>query len=362
MGPRALLLLLSGVLALTETWAGPHSLRYFTTFLSGLGKSRYIVVGYVDDTQILWFDSDTPHPRVQSRVRWAEQPWVEQEDPEFWEELTRLCKHYEQAARAKLTNLRAHYNQSQEGCHTLQEMTGCVVGSYPRFLSGYGQYAYDGTESFILNLDLRSSTEAKKTTQITVQRNFLQDRDVEEWRVFLEDTCVRWLHLFLEKGKETLLRADPPKTHVTHHPISDHEVTLRCWALGFYPADITLAWQREGEDLIQDMELVDTRPAGDGTFQKWAAVVLPPGEEQRYTCHVQHQGLPEPLTLRWDPPPQTTITIVGIAAALGLLGAVVTGAVLWRRKCSDRGKKSYTQAACNNSAQGPDVSLTAPDE
>uniref|UniRef100_A0A8D1LV20 MHC class I antigen n=1 Tax=Sus scrofa TaxID=9823 RepID=A0A8D1LV20_PIG len=30
------------------------------------------------------------------------------------------------------------------------------------------------------------------------------------------------------------------------------------------------------------------------------ALVVPPGEEQSYTCHVQHEGLQEPLTLRWD--------------------------------------------------------------
>ncbi|XP_030659122.1 HLA class I histocompatibility antigen, A-3 alpha chain [Nomascus leucogenys] len=359
MAPRTLLLLLSGTLALTQTWAGSHSLRYFSTTVSrpGRGEPRYLEVGYVDDTQFVRFDSDSASPRMEPRA-----PWVEQEGPEYWDRNTRNSKARAQLDRVNLGTLRRYYNQSEAGSHTIQIMYGCDMGSDGRFLRGYRQDAYDGKDYISLNEDLRSWTAADTAAQIT-KHKWEAAGEAEQRRAYLEGTCVEWLRRYLENGKEMLQRADPPKTHMTHHPISDHEATLRCWALGFYPAEITLTWQRDGEDQTQDTELVETRPAGDGTFQKWAAVVVPSGKEQRYTCHVQHEGLPEPLTLRWEPSSQPTIPIVGIIAGLVLLGAVITGAVvaavMWRRKSSDRKGGSYSQAVSSDSAQGSDVSLTA---
>nr|SOF03934.1 MHC class I protein [Macaca fascicularis] len=359
MAPRTLLLVLSGALALTQTWAGSHSMRYFYTAVSrpGRGEPRFMSVGYVDDTQFVRFDSDAESPREEPRA-----PWVEQEGPEYWDRNTRICKAETQNYREGLRNLRGYYNQSEGGSHTFQRMVGCDLGPDGRLLRGYEQYAYDGRDYIALKEDLRSWTAADMAAQNT-QRKWEAAGVAERMRAYLEGECVEWLRRYLENGKETLQRADPPKTHVTHHPVSDHEATLRCWALGFYPAEITLTWQRDGEDQTQDTELVETRPAGDGTFQKWAAVVVPSGKEQRYTCHVQHEGLPEPLTLRWEPSSQSTIPMVGIIAGLVLLGAVVTGAVvaavMWRRKSSDRKGGSYSQAASSDSAQGSDVSLTA---
>uniref|UniRef100_A0A0S4XKC6 MHC class I antigen n=5 Tax=Macaca TaxID=9539 RepID=A0A0S4XKC6_MACFA len=359
MAPRTLLLVLSGALALTQTWAGSHSMRYFYTAVSrpGRGEPRFMSVGYVDDTQFVRFDSDAESPREEPRA-----PWVEQEGPEYWDRNTRICKAETQNYREGLRNLRGYYNQSEAGSHTFQRMVGCDLGPDGRLLRGYEQFAYDGRDYIALNEDLRSWTAADMAAQNT-QRKWEAAGVAERMRAYLEGECVEWLRRYLENGKETLQRADPPKTHVTHHPVSDHEATLRCWALGFYPAEITLTWQRDGEDQTQDTELVETRPAGDGTFQKWAAVVVPSGKEQRYTCHVQHEGLPEPLTLRWEPSSQSTIPMVGIIAGLVLLGAVVTGAVvaavMWRRKSSDRKGGSYSQAASSDSAQGSDVSLTA---
>ncbi|XP_021562937.1 HLA class I histocompatibility antigen, A-23 alpha chain-like [Carlito syrichta] len=108
--PRALLLLLSGALALTATRAGSHSLRYFATAVSrpGRGEPRYIEVGYVDDSPFVRFDSDAASPRLEPRA-----PWVEREGPEYWDEQTRNCKGNAQTFRENLRTALRYYNQSE---------------------------------------------------------------------------------------------------------------------------------------------------------------------------------------------------------------------------------------------------------
>ncbi|XP_040588450.1 HLA class I histocompatibility antigen, A alpha chain-like [Mesocricetus auratus] len=308
--PRGFLLLLLAALAPTLTQT-PVS-------RPGLGEPQYIFVGYVDDTQFVNFDSDVQSQRLEPRA-----PWVEKMPPEHWEQWTLKVKNRQHNVPVLLQAVVQEHNQSQEG---------------------YSRHAYDGQDYMALSEDLKTWRVADSAPQITgkIWKETLQ---AEFFGAFLEVECVETLLRYLEAGKETLLRTDAPKARVTHHPRPEGDVTLRCWALGFYPSEIMLTWQRDGEDQTQDMEMVETRPAGDGTFQKWAAVVVPSGEEQRYTCHVYHEGLPKPLTLKWETP-QATIPIEGITAGLILLGVVVTGAVvaIVMRKKMNRGSHTVSQA------------------
>ncbi|KAB0336744.1 hypothetical protein FD754_025546, partial [Muntiacus muntjak] len=168
---------------------GPHSLRYFDTAVSrpGLGEPRFIIVGYVDDTQFVRFDSDAPDPRIEPRAR-----WVEQEGPEYWDQQTRIAKEAAQIYREGLNTLRGYYNQSEAGSHTLQRMSGCDVGPDGRLLRGYVQFAYDGRDYLALNEDLRSWTAADTAAHIT-KRKWEAAGAAESRRNYLESTCVEWL-------------------------------------------------------------------------------------------------------------------------------------------------------------------------
>ncbi|XP_020835821.1 class I histocompatibility antigen, Gogo-B*0201 alpha chain-like [Phascolarctos cinereus] len=309
-------LFLLGTLALTEIWAGCHSLRYFDAAMASheLAEPRFLAVGYVDDQQFVRFDSHSASPREEPRA-----PWMEQMDPGYWERNTRVNRENAQSYRVGLQNLRGYFNQSEGGVHTYQSICGCEVSPDLTFKRGFYQFAYDGQD--YIALDTETSTWIALVPQaVNTKLKWEVDSSlVEREKAYLKEKCVQWLKKYLEIGQKTLKRADPPNARVTRHTAPYGEVTLRCRAQDFYPSDISLTWLRDGEEQLQDTEFIETRPAGDGTFQKWAGVDVTSGQEEKYTCRVQHEGLPEPLTLKWEPESSSTWLIVGGLAVLHLL-------------------------------------------
>uniref|UniRef100_A0A4X2L525 Ig-like domain-containing protein n=1 Tax=Vombatus ursinus TaxID=29139 RepID=A0A4X2L525_VOMUR len=305
---------------------------YFDAVMASpeLPEPRFIEVGYVDDQQFVRFDSARASPRMEPRAAWVER--MDREEPGCWERNTRRNKANAKGSRAGLRILRGYFNQSEGGVHTLQRLFGCEVSPELTFKRGFFQFAYDGQD--YLALDTETSTWTAAVPQaLNTKRNWEADRSIAERdKAYLEQECVMWVRKYLEMGKETLQRADPPYTRVTRHTASNGEVTLRCRAQDFYPADISLTWLRDGEEQLQDMEFIETRPAGDGTFQKWASVAVTSGQEEKFTCRVQHEGLPEPLTLKWGHPPHSKRPEGGLGG--GGRGVIIAGVVIWRKKNS----------------------------
>ncbi|XP_044527702.1 HLA class I histocompatibility antigen, alpha chain G-like [Gracilinanus agilis] len=317
--------LLLEIVVLPEIKAAFHSLRYFQTSMSLPGrKPRFFSVGYVDDLQFVRFDGDSPSLREEPRA-----PWMDKMDQDYWEKNSRISRETAQTFEMGLQNLRVYYNQSEGGLHTYQRLVGCEVSRNGIFRRGFEQFAYDGLDYISLDSETLSWRAADSVALNSKHKWEAEPIIAQRQKAYLEKKCVQWLHKYLESGKETLLRAGPPSVRVTHHVSHEGKVMLRCWAQDFYPADISLIWLRDGEEQFQDIEFIETRPGGDDTFQKWIAVGVTSGQEGKYTCLVQHKGLPEPLTLKWEPQASFIWIIVGVIAVF--LSAVIAGVVIWKK-------------------------------
>ncbi|XP_028909886.1 HLA class I histocompatibility antigen, alpha chain G-like [Ornithorhynchus anatinus] len=332
--PWLLLLGLLGAALLPDACGRSHWLRYFTTGVTrpGPGLSEFTTVGYVDDVQFVRFDGNGGRGRMEPRT-----PWIrDNEGSEYWDWETQKMRTWAQSFRVNLQSALVYYNQSKEGSHSFQLMYGCQLREDNTTGKGYWQYGYDGRDYLALDKVTRSWT-AADAGALNSKRKLEADRTIaEREKAYLDGQCIDALRRYLRFGGPSLIRTDPPEVEVTRHPGPDGEdVSLRCRALGFYPADIKFRWEREGEDVSQETEFVDTRPSGEGNFQKWASVNVPRGEEQKYVCVVEHEGLAQPLAVKWVPDASPPIAaIVGAVVVILLVTAAVVGFVIWKRKKS----------------------------
>lgn len=87
---------------------------------------------------------------------------------------------------------------------------------------------------------------------------------------------------------------------------------LACYVWGFYPADVTITWMKNGQLVTSHSNKEKTaQPNGDWTYQTVSYLALTPSYGDVYTCVVQHSGTAEPIRGDWSKCVGTQTLVVG---------------------------------------------------
>ncbi|XP_036454426.1 H-2 class I histocompatibility antigen, Q10 alpha chain-like isoform X2 [Colossoma macropomum] len=272
------------------TSAVSHSLSYFYTGVTpGIHFPEFTAVGLLDGQQIVYYDSNIR--RLIPKTDWMEKSV----DEDYWniETLKHLAN--QEAFEVNLATAMMRFNQT-EGVHTVQWMYGCELHDVGT-KTGYMKYGYDGEDFISLDLNTETWTAAHPKAVITKRKWEKTDHYTKFQRAYLENECIAWLQKFVGYGRSSLERKVCPEASLFQ---KDSSSPVVCHATGFFPKAVMISWQKNGEDLHEDMELRETLPNQDGTFQKRSVLTVSPEELNRneYTCVILHSSLEKKMVLQ----------------------------------------------------------------
>ncbi|EAX03392.1 MHC class I polypeptide-related sequence A isoform 3 (MICA*00801) [Homo sapiens] len=188
----------------------------------------------------------------------------------------------------------AHIKDQKEGLHSLQEIRVCEIHEDNSTRSSQHFY-YDGELFLSQNLETEEWTVPQSSRAQTLAmnvRNFLKEDAMKTKTHYhaMHADCLQELRRYLESGV-VLRRTVPPMVNVTRSEASEGNITVTCRASSFYPRNIILTWRQDGVSLSHDtQQWGDVLPDGNGTYQTWVATRICRGEEQRFTCYMEHSG------------------------------------------------------------------------
>ncbi|XP_063794264.1 hereditary hemochromatosis protein homolog [Pseudophryne corroboree] len=147
----------------------------------------------------------------------------------------------------------------------------------------------------------------------------------------MEQECVLWLKQYMECECVTeRLRTVRPQVKVSSHR-SDGITKLHCLVYGFYPQTVVVKWMRNRRDVVLSDEVNKVLPNPDGTYQTRVTIAMegPAGEEERYSCSVDHSSLEEILYVTLEPKTIGKSWHIGIVFAIFVI-SIALFVIQWK--------------------------------
>ncbi|KAM9834302.1 major histocompatibility complex class I-related gene protein-like isoform 2-T2 [Syngnathus typhle] len=269
-----------------------HTLNYFETASQVAKLPEYWQAAYVDGVQILHFDSN--HRNTRAKHDWVDK--ITEDDPHFLERETANSIGAEQVFKVDIETAKKRFNQTG-GVHMLQEMLGCEWNDETGEVDGWRHFSYDGEDFISFELKTMSWIAAHPQAFIT-KLKWDQDDGLNQYaKNYFTEVCPLRLEKHVSNGREFLTRTELPTVSLLQKtPFSP----VTCHATGFYPRTSDLFWRKDGERIHEDVEMGETLPNHDGTFQTMAdlKVELTAAAEGLYECVFKLDGVREEMVTK----------------------------------------------------------------
>ncbi|XP_036406869.1 class I histocompatibility antigen, F10 alpha chain-like [Megalops cyprinoides] len=307
-----------------------HSLQYLCTATSGIpGFPGFVAVGMLDGEPFCSYDNKIG--RDIPRQEWAK----EAVDPGYWQRNTQIS-HRAQRSFKDIAVAMELLNQTG-AIHTFQNMYGCNWNEETGNTEAYDKYGYDGEDFLTFDLETMSWIPSVPQAFKTKSKWESNRAQTEGRKKYLTEVCIDWLKTYVNSERNTLEKKGPPEVTLLQ---KDPSSPVTCHATGFYPRGMSISWQRDGEDLHEDVELGDTLPNGDGTFQIRSSLRLSAEDMKMhsYTCTVQHSSLQQDVVkvLNEDLENVPLIgVIICVVMAVLMSSIAVIGFTVWKGKSGE---------------------------
>ncbi|XP_051811989.1 major histocompatibility complex class I-related gene protein-like isoform X2 [Acanthochromis polyacanthus] len=330
------ILILVFLVGIYQVTAETHSLKYFVTESSQVPDfPEFVVVGMVDDVQIVHYDGNTTEAV-------PKQDWMKEvidDDPEYFKRSTNIFIKEQQTFKDNIEVLKQRFNQTGD-VHIYQVMYGCEWDDETDKVNGYRQYGYDGEDFIALDLKTETWIAAEPQAVFTKQKWDNDKARTAYLKYYHTQICPEWLKKYVNYGRSSLMRKDLPSVSLLQKTSSS---PVTCHATGFYPDRADLFWRKDGEELYEDVDRGKILPNHDGTFQMSVDLKISsiaPEDWKKYDCVFQLSGVKDDIITKLDKSVIRTnegnpliMMIIPIVAAQVVLSVIaVVGFIVYKKR------------------------------